>query len=100
MDSLTYHSEKRNFTRMKLNVDAFIESTDQDSPLAVKCINLTAQGILLNSSIPSEIGDQIQVHIPAVYNSFSPLTATAKILRCVKSDTEGYLLGAKITEMS
>ena len=100
MDSQNYHSEKRNFTRMKLNVDAFIEFSEQGSPLAVKCIDLTAQGILLNSSKSSEVGDQIQIHIPAVHNLFSPLTATAQILRCIENETEGYFLGAKITEMS
>ncbi|MCJ8313698.1 MAG: PilZ domain-containing protein [Saccharospirillaceae bacterium] len=100
MDSQTYHTEKRHFTRMELNVDAFIESTHIKSPLAVKCIDLTAQGILLNSSEPTEVGDQIQVHIPAVHNLFAPLTATAQILRCIETKGKGYLLGAKITEMS
>jgi len=100
MEDQLFHTEKRNFTRMKLNIDAFIQPSDQGAPLAAKCIDLTAQGMLLNSTQPAQVGDKIQVHIPAVHNLFSPLTATAEILRCNEASDKGYLLGAKITEMS
>ena len=100
MNSDTYHTEKRHFTRMTLNIDAFIESTQNDSDIPVKCIDLSAQGMLLNCSEPTNVGDKIHVHIPAVYNLFSPLKATAEVVRCIKTDNDDYLLGTKITEMT
>ncbi|BCE02544.1 PilZ domain-containing protein [Marinicellulosiphila megalodicopiae] len=100
MDSETYYSEKRNFFRMKLNIDAYIESDHQPDKVLAKCIDLTAKGMLLNSTIPTSVGDKITVHIPAVHNLFAPLTATAEVIRCNQIDNEHYLLGTMITDMA
>ncbi len=92
------YSEKRSYMRM--NIDAPSTLTRQDgSQKHCTCKDLSAIGMLLETEAALTLDEQLEVHVPAFSNQFSPLDATVRVVRVDELASGRFQIGVEIEAM-
>jgi len=98
MKSEQHYEEKRNFIRMRIDSDAIIRVGDTIHD--AQCIDLSSDGMQLQTGLELSNGEQIEVEIVSRHSQLPGLKATAQILRVQQDDSGQYLLGLRILAMN
>lgn len=93
------HSEKRDFIRMPISTTAFMHFDGESQEKECICRDISAEGMLLETSSEVDIGANFTVTLPSNTSGFSALSADVEVTRCVDYHEDKYLIGVKILEM-
>lgn len=91
------YSEKRDFIRMRLETPVVLihEGTRSEA----LCLDLSSNGMQLESRASLRLGQQVQVQIPSEHNELKGLDAEGEVLRITSLDDGRYSIGLSIRSL-
>ncbi|PCJ41950.1 MAG: hypothetical protein COA99_08595 [Moraxellaceae bacterium] len=75
------YAEKRNFIRMRVDTAVSFVRMGKPERHEGRCRNLSGAGMLLETDKKLTLGDRLTVTVPAEGPNFTPLDATAEVVR-------------------
>jgi len=96
--SENFHSEKRDFIRMKIDLPLAGTLSNATSSLVGQCHELSGGGLQLELPEPVAENSQWQLHLAAEHDQRAQLRAKVKVVRCVAKG-DAYQVGLKITQV-
>lgn len=93
------YSEKRDFIRMPISTVAFIQINGESEERECVCRDLSAIGMLLETSFEVKPETLLSIKLPSTTSGFSSLSAKVEVTRCADYHDNKYLIGVKIIEM-
>ena len=95
------YTEKRQFIRMQINSPAQYRTQDESDFTPCTCLDLSANGMLIEIEHPIELDTPLMITMPASNAHFSPLCADVYVIRCdpPNEDSDYYRIGLAIAKM-
>ncbi|MBU2712460.1 PilZ domain-containing protein [Zooshikella harenae] len=101
-----FYTEKRGFIRMKMDTQAKLkdladnEGNHSQASMAVKCINLSSTGVLIESTQPMVEGSSLEITIPSEREDFPDFIAEGTVIRVTqKPANELYEVALRIEKI-
>ncbi|MFZ2290646.1 MAG: PilZ domain-containing protein [Halopseudomonas yangmingensis] len=94
------YNEKRNFIRMQIDTQAYLQVSDGGERLAVVCQDLSSTGAQLQSAKPLELGTEVELQIPSPTPQHQGLNARGKVVRCQSQGPGVHILGLTFDSVS
>lgn len=92
-------SEKRDFQRMVLDCSMEYQLENGNEAKQARVINLSAKGVLFETSEALNTGDRVHIKLTPVNNITPPMSADTLVTRCDEVAEENYQVAAEIVQI-